>query len=283
MASPAAPPVSAVRRVSASQPRVRRLLAFGVVPLQTLDRVVDGVHVGGLHRLVVRHLVLPSGRVALAGWGHRGGRRAMRVRAAQSDPPRDGCRPAVPHHSAPTDGTRPLCSLQSAIVIAHIWPCQGARTMSRSAAGGGVPADRLWTAENAHRHRTPRRPTHMTRATASISGRIRSVVNANRQFAAMKTPARCILAAAHDASTAMTTPTRQQRPAQRRAPDGGDGRRRQARRRLAPDGLARDQRQHARAPRDASSACSPRCASSTTAPTPRRARWSPGARGRSGS
>ena len=44
--------------------------------------------------------------------------------------------------------------------------------------------------------------------------------------------------------------TRHQRPARRRASDGGDGRRGQARRRLAPDGLARDQRQHARAARD---------------------------------
>ena len=48
----------------------------------------------------------------------------------------------------------------------------------------------------------------------------------------------------------MTTRRDNQRPAQRRAPDGGDGGRGQARRRLASDGLARDQRQHARAPRD---------------------------------
>ena len=67
------------------------------------------------------------------------------------------------------------------------------------------------------------------------------------------------------------------------APDGGDGRRRQARRRLAPDRLARHQRQRPGASGDARSACSPRCASSTTARTPRRARSSPAARGRSAS
>ena len=46
----------------------------------------------------------------------------------------------------------------------------------------------------------------------------------------------------------MTPPRDSSGPRDGAAPDGGDGRRRQARRRLAPDGLARDQRQHARAP-----------------------------------
>ena len=64
---------------------------------------------------------------------------------------------------------------------------------------------------------------------------------------------------------------------------GGHGRRREARGRLAPDRLARDQRQHRRCGRRRASASSRRCACSTTGRTRWRARSRPAGRGRSAS
>ena len=46
---PAAPPVSAVRRVIARQRVTRRLLLAGVLPLQAFKGVVDGIELG--HRV----------------------------------------------------------------------------------------------------------------------------------------------------------------------------------------------------------------------------------------
>ena len=127
-ATPAAPPVSAVRRVTrpaaacaASPPACHRPTRGARSP--------RGPHPGSAAALLVRHLWLPSGRVALAGWD-TGPECAQTLQRNATTLLRDGCI-AVPLHSAPTDGTRPFVLSPGAIVIAHIWPCQ-ARTHHRA-------------------------------------------------------------------------------------------------------------------------------------------------------
>src|SRR4051812_12037118 len=122
----------------------------------------------------------------------------------------------------------------AAIVHAHIWRVK--RQAHREPAGRRRrrAADRLWNA--GHRRSAAALGDAATRPAAPpAEARRAAKVNANSPDDGAAGTSTCILRASADRRHDLIT--RHERRTARPAPDGGDGRRRQARGRLAPDGV----------------------------------------------